>query len=379
MKLLLALAALPLLAYDARFIFPPQPLHSHSSSIVELPGGDLFAVWYIGSGERSADDVLIQGARLKRGAKVWSAPFTIADTPGFPDCNPIAAVDARGHLMVVWPVILDNHWESALLKILVADDGGRANPIRWTRSDNILLRPEGLGDALSAFFQPYIEKPLDGFKPGELKRARERANDKLYNRLGWMPRTHMLELPSGRLLLPLYTDTFSVSLIAITDDGGAHWTASKPILGLGAVQPALVRRRDGRIVAYMRDNGPAPKRVMVSESSDNGMTWTPARDTDIPNPGSSVEVISLRDGSWVMVLNDTEKGRQRLSVWLSEDEGRTWPHRRALEDQTKGGYSYPGVIQDSRGAIHVTYSHSVDKLQSIKHVSFDRTWITEKE
>ena len=94
--------------FEARFVLPPQDQHVHSSSIVELPNGDLFAVYYRGSGERRADDVRLEGARLARGAGAWSAPFPVADSPGFPDCNPIAFVDARGRLSVLWPAILDN-------------------------------------------------------------------------------------------------------------------------------------------------------------------------------------------------------------------------------------------------------------------------------
>ena len=75
-----ALAAQPL--YKSELIFPPEKIHNHSSSIVELPNGDLFTVWYHGSGERTADDVLIQAARWNHTTGKWSAPFTLADTPG---------------------------------------------------------------------------------------------------------------------------------------------------------------------------------------------------------------------------------------------------------------------------------------------------------
>jgi len=70
-----------------------------------------------------------------------------------------------------------------------------------------------------------------------------------------MTRAHPLELPSGRILVPLYSDGYSFSLIAISDDGGATWSSSEPLVGAGAVQPTLVRRRDGAIVAYMRKLG----------------------------------------------------------------------------------------------------------------------------
>jgi predicted neuraminidase len=198
-----------------------------------------------------------------------------------------------------------------------------------------------------------------------------------------MPRTHVLRLPRGRLLLPLYSDTFNVGLVAISDDEGATWRASDPIVSLGGVQPSLLRRRDGAIVAFMRDNGPPPQRVIVAESRDDGATWTLGQDSEIPNPGSSVEVIVLRDGSWLMALNDTERGRERLSAWVSEDEGRTWPHRRALEDTPGGSYSYPSVLQTADGLIHVSYSHvgpvpgQGKRPEAIRHVVFDAAWVRE--
>src|SRR2546423_675864 len=65
-------------------IFPLQNLHAHGSCIVECPNGDLLSCWYIGSGERSADDVKVMGSRMKKGTAKWSEPFLMADTPGFP-------------------------------------------------------------------------------------------------------------------------------------------------------------------------------------------------------------------------------------------------------------------------------------------------------
>jgi len=54
------------------FIFPFQNEHVHGSSIVVLPNGDMLAVWFQGSGERTADDVRIMGARLKNGKMLFS-------------------------------------------------------------------------------------------------------------------------------------------------------------------------------------------------------------------------------------------------------------------------------------------------------------------
>ena len=162
-----------------------------------------------------------------------------------------------------------------------------------------------------------------------------------------------------------------------------NWRASEPLISLGGVQPSLVVRKDGTIVAFMRDNGPPPQRALMGESHDDGVTWSEIVDSDIPNPGSSLEVIVLRDGAWCMVLNDTEDGRHRLSVWLSEDEGKSWPWKRTLEDHPakSGSYSYPSLIQTHDGLVHVTYSSSLrntptaPELQTIKHVKFEEAWV----
>jgi hypothetical protein len=371
--------------FEARFILPAQEEHVHSSSIVELPNGDLFAVYYRGSGERRADDVRLEGARLPKGAAAWSAPFPVADTPGFPDCNPIAHVDAGGRLWAIWPAIVDNNWESAILRYRVAPTAGwTAGAPPWNDGGVILLRPDTLQQKLEPFAKTVLASGLlPAADRAEVERFMARLSDKLYNRLGWMPRAHMLRLPSGRLLLPLYSDTYNVGLVGVSDDGGASWRSSEPIVSLGGVQPSLVRRRDGTIVAFMRDNGPPPQRVIVAESNDEGLTWTMGRDSDIPNPGSSVEVIALGDGSWVMANNDTESGRARLSVWRSTDEGRTWPERRAIEDRAGGSYSYPSVVQTADGRVHVSYSY-VDpapaeggrRREAIRHVVFDPAWVS---
>jgi predicted neuraminidase len=139
-------------------------------------------------------------------------------------------------------------------------------------------------------------------------------------------------------------------------------------------------------VALMRDNGPPPFRLLQSESRDNGTTWSAVQDSEIFNPGSGAEVIALANGHWVLVGNDTEVGRHRLTVQISEDEGRTWRWRRALEDDppgpTAGRYHYPSMIQARDGSLHVTYSHhrppaekGGEPAKTIRHVRFDEAWV----
>ena len=86
---------------ESEFIFPLEHWHNHASCIVEAPNGDLLVCWFHGSGERTADDVKIEGARKKRGARAWSPRFTMADTPGYPDTNCAMFIDPQRRLWLL--------------------------------------------------------------------------------------------------------------------------------------------------------------------------------------------------------------------------------------------------------------------------------------
>src|SRR6185312_2132853 len=138
-----------------------------------------------------------------------------------------------------------------------------------------------------------------------IDRIRERLGDKLYQRLGWQPRCKPTQLPTGRLLLPLYSDTYSISMMAISDDHGRTWHASQPLLGFGNIQPTVLRRGNGTLVAYMRDNG-RPRRIRVAESMDEGEAWGRVDESEMPNPGSGLDGQRLANGHWLLVYNDTQ-------------------------------------------------------------------------
>lgn len=358
-------------------IFPADPKHNHASCVIETANGDLLAAWYRGSGERSADDVLIQGAWLKKGKVIWGPRFTLADTPGYPDCNPALFAAPDKTIWLFWPTILDHRWEGALLKFAVAkDEGEHSGPLDWVREGVLHITPKD--------FARDMESAIGAISENSPERAQalrgryaDRSKDELYQRLGWMPRVHPTVLPSGRWLLPLYCDTFSVSLMAISDDRGATWTPSRPMIGFGNIQPSVVRKNDGTLVAYMRENGPR-KRIRVSSSPDDGISWGPVSDSPLPNPGSGVEAIRLANGHWAIVYNDTTQGRHSLALSLSDDEGATWRGTRHVERQEagQGAFHYPSILQTRDGMIHVTYTHSGPaEGKTIQHAKFNEEWV----
>jgi len=379
------------------FLFPPEHWHNHGSCVVEAPNGDLMACWFHGSGERTADDVKIEGARLRAGASRWSERFTMADTPDYPDTNCCLLVDPRGRLWLFWPTILANTWESALMKYRISSDYAGDGAPKWDVSEVMHVTPgDGFPEAVDGFVRRVRERLEHEPLTPEMKVKAEawveslprQAGDKLTRRLGWFTRAHPFVLDGRRLIVPLYSDGFSFSLMALSDDWGATWRTSTPLAGYGNIQPSLVRRRDGSLFTLMRDNGPPPKRLLQSESRDGGETWSPVTDSDLPNPGSGAEIIGLRDGSWALISNDTEDGRHSLAVQISDDEGRTWKWKRHLERAEPGAarFHYPSLIEAKDGTLHATYSHHLEKdapldaagrpmAKTIKHAAFNRAWV----
>lgn len=374
-----AAAALPSHAAEPAFrselVFPLHPQHNHAPGIAECPNGDLLVSWYRGSGERKADDVAVYGARLKAGETAWSDAFLMVDTPGFPDGNTALWVDDRGRLILYWPVVIANTWESCLTQYLVSDDYAGEGCPKWQWRGSIFLKPERFAERMQAGL---AERTKLGATDAEINQVaehlRSHLDDKLSSRLGWQTRCKPTRLPSGRVLLPLYTDLYSVSLMAISDDGGETWFASEPLAGFGNIQPAVLRRDDGTLVAYMRENGPLGK-IRVAESKDEGMSWGPVGVIDLPNPGSGLDAVRLANGHWAMIYNDTTEGRQSLAVSISEDEGKTWPHTRHLEKQPAGSFHYPAMIQAKDGQIHAVYSYFVAEGKSMKHAAFNEDWV----
>ena len=107
------------------------------------------------------------------------------------------------------------------------------------------------------------------------------------------------------------------------------------MIGFGNIQPSLVRKNDGTLVAYMRDNGPFHK-IRLSTSPDEGKTWTPVVGTTLPNPGAGIEAIRLASGRWALVYNDLERA------------GTRWPSRSRTTRARPG--RRPGTSSGSNSA-----------------------------
>ncbi|WP_291986587.1 exo-alpha-sialidase [Luteitalea sp.] len=360
----------------------------HASSIVETPRGALLVAWYengdpTGTGPFEGQDldkrqdVRISGARRAPGATQWSRPFVLADTADLPDNNPALGIDSGGRLWLIHATLLgvpEKAWGSALTRALVSTDFERDGTPRWDASHTIVPKPPGFTSAVAQA----AEQVRIG--PGRTTEVAARANrmlattaDPYARHLGWMPRTHPLVLADGTLLVPLANENVNMAAMALAHDGGARWTFSAAVPTAGVIQPSVIRLPDGTLQAYFRD-ARGTGRVARSTSTDQGRTWSAATPTDLPNPSGGIEAIVLRSGAVAVVHNDqTGRERDRLSIALSTDGGRTWPVRKVIVHVAGERFDYPSVIQARDGRVHVTFS---DNLKTIRHVSFPEAWVS---
>ena len=185
-----------------RLIFPVQDKHVHSSCLVEAPNGDLLACWFHGSGERSASDVQIQGARLRKGEESWSEVYPMADTAEIADCNPIMFVDGKDRLHLVWIAVLAKGWQHSLTRTRISEDYLGDGPPVWKWQDLILLRPgESFPEIIKEKFDELdVDEGWGEYALPYTELVYEAAKDAQKRQTGWMPRVGTVRLESGRIL-----------------------------------------------------------------------------------------------------------------------------------------------------------------------------------
>ncbi|WP_274470902.1 MULTISPECIES: exo-alpha-sialidase [unclassified Paenibacillus] len=104
-------------------MMPVDKIANHGSTMVELPDGTLFSVWFNGNGERDGNLTKLIGSRSKDGGTTWTEPFVVYDTWDFPDNNPVLFVDSQQRLWLFYGVIYNGQWVSTQTKFMYADMG----------------------------------------------------------------------------------------------------------------------------------------------------------------------------------------------------------------------------------------------------------------
>ncbi|MGD9635326.1 MAG: exo-alpha-sialidase [Pirellulales bacterium] len=321
----------------SEFIFDTAPHpQCHASTIVETPTG-LVAAWFGGTRERDPD-VGIWVARHVDGK--WTAPAEVANGIQYtrpdgsverePCWNPVLFQPRKGPLLLFYKCgpSPDAWWGM----LATSDDGGAT----WSQPRRL---PQGI-------IGPVKNKAI--------------------------------ELVDGTLVCPSSTEDQGWRLhLEWTTDLGRTWTRTAPLndgVAQGAIQPSLLFQRDGRWQILARDRR-RKGNVWTTWSTDQGRTWSKLESTELPNPSSGTDAVTLADGRQLLVYNHRQRpaedaptadSRGVLNVAVSDD-GVHWQAALVLED-SGGEFSYPAVIQTKDGLVHVTYTW---ERRRVRHIVID--------
>jgi predicted neuraminidase len=127
-----------------------------------------------------------------------------------------------------------------------------------------------------------------------------------------------------------------------------------------AIQPALLTHADDGSQILCRTRQGA---VGECWSEDGGESWTPLTATELPNPDSGIDAVTLASGQALLVYNHSHSARTPLNMAISDD-GRHWSALGVLEDEP-GEFSYPAFIQDRDGTVHVTYTWNRRRIRHL--------------
>ncbi|QDT97753.1 sialidase family protein [Gimesia aquarii] len=155
-----------------------------------------------------------------------------------------------------------------------------------------------------------------------------------------------------------------------SDDHGKSWELSQPI-GEKTNECAVVELDDGRLLMNMRSYHGKNRRA-IATSEDGGTTWSKeSLDSALIEPVCQASLIRVRfpepgKRGQILFSNPASKKREKMTIRLSEDEGKSWSSSRLV---TSGSAAYSCLAVLADGSIGLLYER--DGYQKIEFVDFD--------
>ncbi len=172
------------------------------------------------------------------------------------------------------------------------------------------------------------------------------------------------------------------SHMMFSDDGGATWQIGAPIQA-GGNECQVIERGDGSLLVNTRMQGGFQGWRGIATSSDGGATWTAIeQEKQLPCPKCQASLIRYDEQRLIFsnphpTPSDDGKPssvRVRLTVRLSDDEGRTWPVAKVLYP---GLAAYSSLARLPDGTILCLYENGEEKRsEKLTLARFNIEWLT---
>ncbi|MCZ4222361.1 sialidase family protein [Pedobacter rhodius] len=318
----------PIKLIQSGFIFDNAPFAAcHASTLVILTDNKIRCAWFGGKFEGSKDVSIWSSTRSDN---KWSKPVEIAngiqnDSLRYPCWNPVLFKAINGVLYLHYKV--GPNPRSWWAEYKTSSDNGKT----WSAAKKL---PDG-------FLGPIKNKPV--------------------------------QLANGNILYPSSTESLDEKkwLIHIeqSDKNGHNWKKIEIDCDtFGVIQPSILTYPNGTLQLLCRSRQNV---IVQSWSDDNGETWSKLSKTNLPNPNSGSDAVTLRSGRQLLIYNPLEagknwwEGRSVLKLAISDD-GKNWKDIYTLENHTEGEYSYPAIIQGINDHIHLSYTSLRKKIKYVE-------------
>lgn len=314
----------------------------HAATVCEMPDGGLAAVWYGGIWEGARDTAVFLSTR-GAGASSWSPPGVVADAASSSKelrryikkvGNPVLFTGAGDRLWLVYVTTSFGGWAASSLNVKTSSDGGKT----WTAARRLVLSP--------------------------------------FLNISELVRNRPVRLTDGGFLIPIYHELigkFPELLWLRPEENGNRLVYRKTRMegGRRFIQPMVVPHGERSAAAFFR-NCSDDRKVGRSLTSDGGMTWSRPKLLKLPNPDSAVGAVLLSDKRILLGFNDSVKYRSNLRLAVSNEAATEWARAATLEQEEGTEFSYPYLISDRNGRIHMVYTW---RNRMIRHLEVNEAWV----
>jgi sialidase-1 len=192
-----------------------------------------------------------------------------------------------------------------------------------------------------------------------------------------------IQLRTGRLVVPCDHDVKGTkamhSYVIYSDDRGATWKIGG-IAGEKTNESAVAELRDGSLLLNMRSYHGTNRRA-IARSRDGSLTWQETTlDDALIDPvcqGSLVRAVpaARKEGDGRLLFSNAASAkRERMTVRLSRDDGRTWPVAKVIHE---GPAAYSSLVVLPDRSVGLLYERGERRpYERITFAHFGLDWLT---